>query len=165
MNGLMAGLFVALNAHYGKAAEGTSLCAKLLHTTTGIRRNGNMTRKEGTQMDRLAYRDDTGRARLTRYGMQMYCSTQATADCFAKLEESIPRWISVKDRLPENEQMVIGYTPVDGYMFIGFHKTEVAFGYDWSSWFIITSMRSTKTVTKKVTHWMPLPEPPKEELV
>jgi hypothetical protein len=71
-------------------------------------------------------------------------------------------WISVKDRLPENELTVIGYTPVDGYMFIGFHKTEVAFGYDWSSWYIITSMRSTKKITKKVTHWMPLPEPPKE---
>lgn len=80
--------------------------------------------------------------------------------------ETVPAiggWISVKDRLPENELMVIGYTPVDGYMFIGFHKTEVAFGYDWSSWYIITSMRSTKKITKKVTHWMPLPEPPKEE--
>ena len=72
-------------------------------------------------------------------------------------------WISVKDRLPENELMVIGYTPVDGYMFIGFHRTKVSFGYDWSSWYIITSMRSTKKITKKVTHWMPLPEPPKEE--
>ena len=74
----------------------------------------------------------------------------------------MPVWTSVKDRLPENELMVIGYTPVDGYMFIGFHRTKVAYGYDCSSWYIITSMRSTKKITKNVTYWMPLPEPPKE---
>lgn len=40
-------------------------------------------------MDRLTYREEDGRVRLTKYGMQMYCSTQATADCFAKLEERL----------------------------------------------------------------------------
>jgi len=40
-------------------------------------------------MDRLSYRDADGRARLTLFGKQMYCSTQATAECFAKLEESL----------------------------------------------------------------------------
>lgn len=72
-------------------------------------------------------------------------------------------WISVNDRMPEDETMVIGYTPVDGYMFVGFHRTYVSADYCWSAWYIVTSMRSTKKITKKVTHWMPLPEPPKEE--
>ena len=65
-------------------------------------------------------------------------------------------WISVKDRLPKNNRMVIGYTPVDGYMFVGFCTS----GKGWAQWNIITAMRSTKIVKKKVTHWIPLPEPP-----
>lgn len=40
-------------------------------------------------MERLTQRDEAGRAMLTKFGMQMYCSTQATADCFAKLEERL----------------------------------------------------------------------------
>lgn len=71
-------------------------------------------------------------------------------------------WVSVKDRMPENEEIVIGYTPCDGYMFIGFCRTYKSYTYEWSDWNIITSMRSTKKNTKKVTHWMPLPKPPKE---
>lgn len=56
--------------------------------------------------------------------------------------------------------MVLCYTPVDGYMFVGFCRM-----YKWGSktmlqWNIVTAMRSTKTLTKKVTHWMDLPEKP-----
>lgn len=74
-----------------------------------------------------------------------------------------PRWIPVTERLPEDEEMVLCFTPVDGFMFVGFHIS-----YKWGSstvskWRIITAMRSTKDITKKVTHWMPLPEPPKED--
>lgn len=72
-------------------------------------------------------------------------------------------WISVEDRLPRSEQIVIGYTPCDKFMFVGFHQESKSVNYDWSNWKIITALRSTKTMTKKVTHWMPLPEPPKEE--
>lgn len=71
---------------------------------------------------------------------------------------SMLRWISVEEKLPENEQMVIGYTPCDGYMFVGYYREE----QNWKQWYIVTAMRSTKYVTKKVTHWMPLPEAPKE---
>lgn len=69
-----------------------------------------------------------------------------------------PRWISVEERLPENKQIVIGYTPCDGYMFVGYYREEK----NWKQWYIVTAMRSTKYMTKKVTHWMPLPEAPKE---
>ena len=37
----------------------------------------------------MTYRDETGRARLTLFGKQIYCSTQATADCICKLEEAL----------------------------------------------------------------------------
>lgn len=73
-------------------------------------------------------------------------------------------WISVGERMPNNEQMVIGYTPCDGYMFVGFYRECKVGNYNFSHWYIITSMRSTKKITKKVTHWMPLPQPPKHEI-
>ena len=70
-------------------------------------------------------------------------------------------WISVKDKLPNPELMCLLYTPCDGFMCIGFY----AGNNNWQKrdkWKIITAMRSTQTLTKKVTHWMPLPNVPKE---
>lgn len=72
-------------------------------------------------------------------------------------------WVDVNERLPEDELMVIGYTPCDGFMFVGFHRTWVHGDYDWSAWYIVTAMRSTKKMTKKVAYWRPLPEPPKDK--
>ena len=46
-------------------------------------------------MERLTYRDDNGRALLTHFGKQMYCSTQATADCVCMLEERLEETISL----------------------------------------------------------------------
>ena len=69
-------------------------------------------------------------------------------------------WISVNDRLPEYGELVLGYTPCDGYMFVGKCYTY-KFGNDTDViWQIITAMRSTRTMKKKVTHWMPLPAAP-----
>ena len=90
-------------------------------------------------------------------------------NCFQKLMVdrliahgvTVQEWISVDDRLPENDVMVIGYTPCDGFMFVGYYHEEPQ--YDWKVWRIVTAMRSTKVMTKKVTHWMPLPQPPKGE--
>ena len=74
---------------------------------------------------------------------------------------TVQEWISVDDRLPENDVMVIGYTPCDGFMFVGYYHEEPK--YDLKVWRIITAMRSTKVMKKKVTHWLPLPQPPKGE--
>lgn len=70
-------------------------------------------------------------------------------------------WIRADERLPENDVMVIGFTPCDGFMFVGYYHEEPK--YDWKVWRIVTAMRSAKVMKKKVTHWMPLPNPPAEE--
>ena len=58
-------------------------------------------------------------------------------------------WISVKDRLPERMQPVI----------VCRDNGKVEQGYrDVGDWWKVYGTR-----TKNVTHWMPLPEPPKEE--
>ena len=58
-------------------------------------------------------------------------------------------WISVNDRLPERMQPVI----------VCRDNGKVEQGYrDVGDWWKVYGTR-----TKKVTHWMPLPEPPKEE--
>ena len=84
-------------------------------------------------------------------------------DAYMELKSgvTVQEWISVDDRLPKNDVMVIGYTPCDGFMFVGYYHEEPK--YDWKVWRIVTAMRSTKVMTKKVTHWMPLPQPPKGE--
>jgi hypothetical protein len=57
-------------------------------------------------------------------------------------------WISVKDRLPEKNTTVIVCSISDGHIQIKDFKG------DEKNW--ITNY------LEKVTHWMPLPEPPKD---
>ena len=87
--------------------------------------------------------------------------TEAVADYLLDSGVTVQEWIPVDDRLPENDVMVIGFTPCDGFMFVGYYHEEPK--YDWKAWMIITAMRSTKVMKKKVTHWLPLPHPPKGE--
>ena len=117
-------------------------------------------------MDRLTYRDDERRARLTKYGMRIYCSTQATADSFAELEESVPRWISVNERLPELYQNVLVH--YNDLHCVEPHNFAVAYRQNGTDEFIpgkhIWHVDSSPLELdgSDVTHWMPLPEPPKE---
>ena len=58
------------------------------------------------------------------------------------------KWISVKDRLPENDDTVLTYTSL---------------GYSFNHFLNITDNGKKKNIWNgcaKVTHWMPLPEPP-----
>ena len=74
-------------------------------------------------------------------------------------------WISVKDRLPENDNEVITAYKIDdgkvmkkrnGKLFV---KTGNWTGYRWISvWDEYKSFATEETVL----YWMPLPEPPKE---
>lgn len=59
-------------------------------------------------------------------------------------------WISVKDRLPESEVMVLTYLEDDDYYMI-----DYIIMFDVPLWACILERDNYK-----VTHWMPLPQPP-----
>lgn len=62
-----------------------------------------------------------------------------------------PKWIPVSERLPEDEKKVLCIMD-DGYFCI----------LEWASWDWLWSDGHNVYLEKNVTHWMPLPEPPKE---
>lgn len=87
-------------------------------------------------------------------------------------------WISVKDRLPEEEQDVLMYTSeIEIY---GRHKEkkhlqhDIYRGYYEDGQWLTSYCYGCEYIYKmnekypneliEVTHWMPLPEPPKEEV-
>lgn len=85
-----------------------------------------------------------------------------------KLKEQQPRWISVGERLPEEDQEVLliahGWEPQS--MYIG-HLRHVEAETSWLTG--ITSKESEWSISgwsylraPEVTHWMPLPQPPEE---
>ena len=68
-------------------------------------------------------------------------------------------WVSVEERLPEEKEMCLLYTPRDGIMCVGFYAGNDNWEHK-HKWKLVTAMRSSQTLTKKVTHWMPIPAPP-----
>ena len=76
----------------------------------------------------------------------------------AKLRARVPQWISVDDRLPEpkhefdarNWYLVALSNGVVKELAYEFHNHSV-FGYGW------------RETAYPVTHWMPMPQPPKGE--
>lgn len=86
---------------------------------------------------------------------------QDALDYIRQLEAQVPKWISVEERLPEdnnnvlvyaignNENSIIAMTDythnMHGYNIEGWHSPWQYFFYEY-----------------KITHWMPLPEGPKE---
>jgi len=87
---------------------------------------------------------------------------KAAADAIEELSK--PRWIPVEARLPENDGWYLVYAPdyrggsssglkcIDGKMFCKFAKGK---------WSIEHGYYNRPGC---VAHWMPLPEPPKEEI-
>ena len=57
----------------------------------------------------------------------------------------VPKWISVEDRLPDHNQRVLAYRAESRDTFEEFRMC--------CGW----------AIKGKITHWMPLPEPPEEE--
>ena len=66
-----------------------------------------------------------------------------------RIEAAVPRWISVEERLPEGECIAIGW------------QDEMLIGYVYRSG-TGYACESDGEYLMDVTHWMPLPEPPKE---
>lgn len=75
------------------------------------------------------------------------------------LEAQVPRWISVEERLPDKMKHVLVFK----------QRNEHA-SWPVSMWHIETDWRGNNGWSKNIdngyfdiTHWMPLPEPPKED--
>lgn len=69
--------------------------------------------------------------------------------------QPVDRWISVKDRLPNDGERVIVYTVEDSVLEMKFDKRRERWGrvgIDGVNWF----------GQFFITHWQPLPEPPKD---
>ena len=70
-----------------------------------------------------------------------------------QLEERVPKWISVEDGLPENDDDVL-IVDKSGKMIVGHYDED--YGRFWKRF-------NTNTFhSVDATHWMPLLEPPKE---
>lgn len=66
--------------------------------------------------------------------------------------QPIDRWISVKDRLPENDCLYIVCKTVKG------HRISFEARWKGNKWLSVVNNNQLDYVT----HWQPLPEPPKE---
>lgn len=75
----------------------------------------------------------------------------------------VDRWISVKNRLPETNNLgiahILVYDKMEGVVKADFLDESAHYRYG-SNIFIISN---TSTQLYKVTHWQPLPEPPKDK--
>ena len=74
-------------------------------------------------------------------------------DFLAGYQAAKPEWISVKERLPETGKVVLAAMPKGTVTLGGIRKKTQA-------WDVFLDMA---ICTAEPTHWMPLPEAPKEE--
>lgn len=68
---------------------------------------------------------------------------------------TVQEWIPVTERMPENLGL---YLVIETHWLDGSPVRKIA---KWNTidWF--TADRKSKEITQRVTHWMPLPQPPK----
>ena len=96
-----------------------------------------------------------------------------TADCVGKLltdalaytqqlEAQVPKWISVEERLPEDDVDVLVYAVGNNEIscVAMTSYTHHMHGYNIEGW---RSPWQYFFYERKITHWMPLPEPPEED--
>lgn len=85
------------------------------------------------------------------------CVKCAEEGFIAGYQAAAPQWISVKDRLPEEDVTVlafVNYSVNDARL----ERIDSA-AYRGKLWLMGSDIYSERFIT----HWMPLPEPPKEE--
>jgi hypothetical protein len=69
------------------------------------------------------------------------------ADAIEELQSQLPKWIPVTERLPENDKTVLVWDRRNSREYFNICEH--------GRWIILRQ--------EDITHWMPLPEPPKEE--
>ena len=92
------------------------------------------------------------------------------ADCLLANGVTVQEWISVKDRLPEDSgcYLVVYRDKYNGSISIAFDMyVKCNIGEWWESEFACDITKqflwATRLQEQEVTHWMPLPQPPKGE--
>ena len=92
------------------------------------------------------------------------------ADCLLANGVTVQEWISVKDRLPEDSgyYLVVYRNKYNGIVSIAFDMyVKCNVGEWWESEFACDITKqflwATRLQEQEVTHWMPLPQPPKGE--
>ena len=88
------------------------------------------------------------------------CNTEKIRDALVyiqDLESRVPRWISVEERLPER-----GITKCSACVKCGDGLKRVVCASNNAELKLWTGWHGEK-IENEITHWMPLPEPPKEE--
>lgn len=86
-----------------------------------------------------------------------YTDIEDIADHLIRNGVTVQEWISVDDRLPEYEGTYLVYTEIGSIYASHFYtKKRFASGY-------VREAQWSQRGTVKVTHWMPLPKPPKGE--
>lgn len=85
---------------------------------------------------------------------KMFDVAMDAAEALEQLRAQQPRWISVGERLPEDGQKVIAAFKNAGGVIVD--QARYSNGeFDFASWAYVWH--------ENITHWMPMPEPPKEE--
>ena len=84
-----------------------------------------------------------------KYYKSQHCHAERYADHLIANGVTVQEWISVKDRLPEEDGYYLCY--VESFVFQGSHFITLLNFYVGEGFGDV------------VTHWMPLPEPPKGE--
>jgi len=77
----------------------------------------------------------------------------------ARCPHAEAKWISVKDRLPEDRQEVLTYWPMRDQIQVQRYYYEYTSAED-GPWFMF-GWQNHLLSEGRITHWMPLPDPPK----
>ena len=84
----------------------------------------------------------------------------------AKLKASVPQWISVDDRLPKETERYLAVKKRIAPDYLGGNRTDSII----LRFFVDKGFRMpthipdwiNEEINEEVTHWMPIPQPPKE---
>lgn len=105
-----------------------------------------------------------------KYNTEVMCSAHACADHLITNGVTIQRWIPVEERLPEDDGEYLALGNYFGWwhavlMFAkdGRKVDEYDFHERWENVWYDFDRDYGHCIYGSVTHWMPLPEPPKEE--
>ena len=103
-------------------------------------------------MDKLTWYDEDGRL-YCRRGYEVALARLASYEA----TELMPKWVSVKERLPEDRSnvLVVAYWHERWGVYMGWCAPERA------EWSVHVGIGDRSDVA--VVYWMPLPAPPKED--